>query len=261
MVDFASDPDPYDDPERPRDPQEHEPAPEPRAAAEPTLTAQRVTMNVAKRWFDRGGAVLVSDQGHLSTIPVGPGTTTHSRNTTTWDALRAEVNMWRSRYPNQRYYKVVAVDDPYDPDDVAALVAHDAAAGLPGFTRVEPGTPGTIGWAEQILNAAPAGTRRQVGSASSTVLLSLAATVQHVGPEVTRRRLLGGVVVDLLALAHGPGVLDEFRLHLRNARVLMDEADKMAADENASEEDTDNVRKLAQQAADKALSAAVVLLS
>lgn len=87
------------------------------------VVATRVTMHEAKRHFEAGGAVLVSEYGHEPTQTVTAITTTHDRTRTTWDALAADVKEWRNRYPNQRFYivprpGVVAVDDarPADPD-------------------------------------------------------------------------------------------------------------------------------------------------
>ncbi len=80
----------------------HSPAAEDR----PTSTARRVTMREAMRAFDAGRRVLVHERGHLPTVPVGPLTTTHSKDSTTFSELRAQVNSWRRRYPNQRYYVV-----------------------------------------------------------------------------------------------------------------------------------------------------------
>jgi hypothetical protein len=70
------------------------------------MIATRVKFHDAKRHFESGGTVLVSECGHETTCPVGPMTTTHTRETTTWTELVAQVNMWRGRYPNQRYYIV-----------------------------------------------------------------------------------------------------------------------------------------------------------
>ena len=72
----------------------------------PPIIATRVTMHEAKRHFEAGGAVLVSEYGHESTQTVHPDTTTHDRTRTTWDALAAMVKEWRNRYPNQRFYIV-----------------------------------------------------------------------------------------------------------------------------------------------------------
>ena len=245
MVDFAPGPDPAADPERPADPDDRTP--------ETVLTAKRVTMNEARRWFEAGGGVLVSEYGHKSTIPVGPSTTTHSRNTTTWEELRRQVNEWRGRYPNQRCYKVVAVGDPYGPDDVADLVAHDAAVGLPGSQA----------WAAQILENTPAGVREQIRGAAATVWLSMAATVQQVGDETTHGWLLAGLVVDILTLVHGPGKIDEFRTALASARSLDAEARRLCdeANDRGIVNNELDVRELAQEAADEALAIAAVLLS
>lgn len=87
------------------------------------VIATRVTMHEAKRHFEAGGAVLVSEYGHEPTQTVTAITTTHDRTRTTWDALAADVKEWCNRYPNQRFYivprpGVVAVDDarPADPE-------------------------------------------------------------------------------------------------------------------------------------------------
>lgn len=72
----------------------------------PPIVATRVTMHEAKRHFEAGGAVLVSEYGHEPTQTVRPDTTTHDRTRTTWDDLAAMVKEWRNRYPNQRFYIV-----------------------------------------------------------------------------------------------------------------------------------------------------------
>ena len=79
---------------------------DPPPAAAPPVIATRVTMHEAKRHFEAGGAVLVSEYGHEPTQTVHPDTTTHDRTRTTWDALAAMVKEWRNRYPNQRFYIV-----------------------------------------------------------------------------------------------------------------------------------------------------------
>lgn len=66
--------------------------------------ARRVEYHEARRHFQAGGRVLVSEYGHDLTQPVTPTTTVHSNTTTTWDELAATVAKWRNRYPNQRYY-------------------------------------------------------------------------------------------------------------------------------------------------------------
>lgn len=76
-------------------------------AIQPVIaTARRVTIHEAKRHFDMGGKVLVSERGHKETLPVTANTTTHSSATTTWASLCADVKMWRNRYPDQRFYVV-----------------------------------------------------------------------------------------------------------------------------------------------------------
>ena len=68
--------------------------------------ATRITVNEARRLFAEGAELLVSERGHEETTPVGRMTTTHSNRTTTWEQLSGMVEMWRNRYPNQRYYVV-----------------------------------------------------------------------------------------------------------------------------------------------------------
>lgn len=67
-------------------------------------TAHRVKIGEARRHFEAGGAIAVSDQGHEESFGVYPITVTHDKSRTEWQALRAEVAMWRNRYPNQRFY-------------------------------------------------------------------------------------------------------------------------------------------------------------
>ena len=69
-------------------------------------TAVRTTFHTAHRAFENGATILVSEYGHEPTIPTGPFTTVHTRETTTWIALVEQVRMWQGRYPNQRYYLV-----------------------------------------------------------------------------------------------------------------------------------------------------------
>jgi hypothetical protein len=68
--------------------------------------ARRVKIQQARRHFEAGGEVLVSEYGHEESRGVWLDTTTHSSSTTTWDALAEMVREWRGRYPNQRYYIV-----------------------------------------------------------------------------------------------------------------------------------------------------------
>lgn len=87
------------------------------------IIATRCTMHEAKRHFEAGGAVLVSEYGHEPTQTVTPITTTHDRTRTTWDDLATMVNEWRNRYPNQRFYIVPNVEtEPYCNHDAAAVV-------------------------------------------------------------------------------------------------------------------------------------------
>lgn len=68
--------------------------------------ARRVTTEEARAHFEAGGTVLVSEYGHEASHPVTSSTTTHTRESTTWEELTGLVAMWRNRYPNQRYYLV-----------------------------------------------------------------------------------------------------------------------------------------------------------
>ena len=68
--------------------------------------ARRVKFHEARRHFEAGGRVLVSEYGQEQFAVVTDSTTTHSSQTTTWDALAATVREWRSRYPGQRFYVV-----------------------------------------------------------------------------------------------------------------------------------------------------------
>jgi hypothetical protein len=72
--------------------------------ASATPMARRVMTPEARRHFEAGGRVLVSEYGHEPYVAVTELTTTHSRETTTWEALAATVREWRGRYPNQRFY-------------------------------------------------------------------------------------------------------------------------------------------------------------
>lgn len=88
------------------------------------IIATRCTMHEAKRHFEAGGAVLVSEYGHEPTQTVRPDSTTHDRTRTTWDALAAMVKEWRNRYPNQRFYIVPTVDACTCPTDEDACPDH-----------------------------------------------------------------------------------------------------------------------------------------
>jgi hypothetical protein len=62
-----------------------------------TTLAHRATLTDARHAFESGAAVLVSEHGHDETRPVGPSTVTHTRDTTTWAELTAQVSMWLDR--------------------------------------------------------------------------------------------------------------------------------------------------------------------
>ena len=89
-------------------------------------------------------------------------------------------------------------------DDVAAMVAHDAAVGLPGFTRVEP-ERNTLAWAESVIrrNLTPA-----VRAAAGAGMLALARSVENYGPQATADQLNAGAADELLDRTHGEGTAD-----------------------------------------------------
>lgn len=68
--------------------------------------ARRVKFYDARRHFQNGGTVVVSENGTTAELLVTEATTVHTRDTTTWEYLAGQVAMWRSRYPNQRFYVV-----------------------------------------------------------------------------------------------------------------------------------------------------------
>lgn len=70
----------------------------------PETIARRVRQHEAKRHFDAGGSVLISEYGHELTCSVYPDSTTHNNKMTTWAELAEVVTMWRNRYPDQRFY-------------------------------------------------------------------------------------------------------------------------------------------------------------
>lgn len=80
-----------------------------------TTIADRVKFHDARRAFAAGAAVVVSEYGHESTLTVHKHTTTHTRETITWDELAADVRMWRNRHPNQRFYVVRAPEPQQRP--------------------------------------------------------------------------------------------------------------------------------------------------
>ena len=107
--------------------------------------AYRARMREAREHFEQGGDVLVCERGHEPSQPVGPITTTHNRETTTWDDLVNTVRESRGRWPNQRSYIVPAdVSDirnaarnsqPAAPDP-DGLRAKDGPAPKPGSLQV-----------------------------------------------------------------------------------------------------------------------------
>lgn len=75
-------------------------------APAPAPIAHRVHIREARAAFANGAEILVSERGHETTRNVYPTTTTHTRDTVAWSELVDMVDMWRNRYPDQRYYIV-----------------------------------------------------------------------------------------------------------------------------------------------------------
>jgi len=97
----------------------------------------------------------------------------------------------------------------HDPDDVADLVAHDAAAGLPGFARVGEPQENTLAWAARILTRVPPATRAQTNIALEASMVAVARAVQNRAPKVTWQQLLESLLDELIETLHGPGVAVE----------------------------------------------------
>lgn len=98
----------------------------------------------------------------------------------------------------------------YDPDDVADMVAHDAAVGLPGFTEVPAYQQiGTLAWADRMVRSASGETGRAVQAVCNVAVMATATTLHHLGPDLTRQQLLEGVLDDFLDVTHGLGTADE----------------------------------------------------
>lgn len=68
------------------------------------VEARRVSTEEARRYFEAGDTVVVSENGHEPVYRMHATTVVHTRETTTWEELSGLVEMWRNRYPNQRYY-------------------------------------------------------------------------------------------------------------------------------------------------------------
>ncbi len=68
--------------------------------------ADLVTFYEARRHFNAGGEVMVTERNEGPSVPVSTLSTTHTNKTTTWNYLADQVRMWRSRYPGQRFYIV-----------------------------------------------------------------------------------------------------------------------------------------------------------
>lgn len=162
-----------------------EPAPAPRERI-----ARRVTMAEAKRHFDAGGDVLVSEYGHEPVRPVSPLSTVHNKDTRGWAQLRHEVDEWRNRYPNQRYYIVVDVPagpapepervDEYDDDS-----PHITVAGL----RRDPSVAQAI-WAG--IHAVMPGARKETAEKRKALFAAIGAELNDItvyGIDVTDARL------------------------------------------------------------------------
>lgn len=112
--------------------------PEPEAEPEPVI-ARRATTREAKRHFEAGGTVLVSERGGKPTTIVNRLTTTHDRTRITWEELAATVDEWKNRYPNQRYYIVPDLPGSEETDPrIVKLAARFAAKFIAETSRAEP---------------------------------------------------------------------------------------------------------------------------
>lgn len=82
------------------------------------MTAQRIAVRVkfneAKRAFENGADILISERGDHTHIAVTPSTAIHNRDTISWEDLVAQVRMWQNRLPNQRYYIVTTINEEND---------------------------------------------------------------------------------------------------------------------------------------------------
>jgi hypothetical protein len=110
----------------------------------------------------------------------------------------------------------------HDPDDVADLVAHDAAAGLPGFTLVGP-ERGTGAWAWQVLGSLGEDERAAASTVCEMVALAMAYRTEARGAETDWVPLAATVIATLVDSMHGPGVAHEADTLLRWWRDLTDE--------------------------------------
>lgn len=68
-------------------------------------TAYRIHKRDAVKFFHNGATLAVSDRG-LEEFDVHPSTIVHSNRTITWEALTEQMDTWRNRHPNQRFYFV-----------------------------------------------------------------------------------------------------------------------------------------------------------
>jgi len=73
---------------------------------QPIGSADKVTMHQARRAFQSGAQIIVTEQPKGETIPVWTTTTVNTNQATTWTELHDQVKMWRNRYPRQTFYVV-----------------------------------------------------------------------------------------------------------------------------------------------------------
>jgi hypothetical protein len=97
--------------------------------------------------------------------------------------------------------------EQHDPDDVAVIVAHAAAAGLPGFTPVSP-QEGDWAWAKGFLTGLDPAAKLRADDASSALVVALAQAMTDHGPTPTRDQLVGGVADELIDDLHGAGAAE-----------------------------------------------------
>lgn len=67
--------------------------------------ARRISAREAKAIFDDGGTILVSERPEKDFV-VDHMTNVINNTNYKWDELVTQMEVWRNRYPNQRFYFV-----------------------------------------------------------------------------------------------------------------------------------------------------------
>lgn len=102
----------------------------------------------------------------------------------------------------------------FDPDDVADLVAHDAAVGLPGWTRVDPEPERiareqqALAWAERVLTAAKGRSehdRQAIQTSAVIVMTALAKAVAKHRQYASVLSLVSTAATHMVDAVHGEG--------------------------------------------------------